>query len=225
MSGHDSYIPPALVARARKAQCEASGPLVIGYDPAWMGSDRHSMAWRRGRRVVRVESKQKLDTVQGAGWAKAVIDKDKPAKMFIDVGGVGAGVFDQIKHMGEPYASIIEAVNFGAAPYEPPPLDERGKPSGGPLNRRAEMWMKSKEWLEDPSGAQIPDSDSLHADACGPGYKYDSNTRLVLEKKEDMRRRDALSPDEWDAVALTFAKPVAPSSFSRPINYPRQGIA
>lgn len=225
MSGHDSFIPPALVARARKAQCEASGPLVIGYDPAWMGSDRHSMAWRRGRRVLKVESKQKLDTVQGAGWAKAVIDRDKPAKMFIDVGGVGAGVFDQIRHMGEPYASIIEAVNFGAAPYEPPPLDERGRPSGGPLNRRAEMWMKSKEWLEDPSGAQIPDSDSLQADACGPTYKYDRNTRLVLEKKEDMRRRDALSPDEWDAVALTFAKPLAPSSFNRPINYPRQGIA
>jgi hypothetical protein len=30
----------------------------------------------------------------------------------------------------------------------------------------------------------------------------------VLEKKEDMRRRGAASPDEWDAVALTFAEPV-----------------
>jgi len=44
MSGHDSYIPPVLVARARKAPCEASGPLVIGFDPAWMGGDRHAMA-------------------------------------------------------------------------------------------------------------------------------------------------------------------------------------
>lgn len=210
MSGHDSFIPPELVARARKAKCEASGPLVIGYDPAWMGSDRHSMAWRQGRQVTKVESKQKLDTVQGAGWAKSVIDKDKPAKLFIDVGGVGAGVYDQLMHMGEPYSEIVEAVNFGSSPFEPPPLDENGKPSGGPLNRRAEMWMKSKEWLADPAGAQIPDSDSLQADACGPSYKYDSNTRLALEKKEDMRRRDALSPDEWDAVALTFAKPVAP---------------
>jgi hypothetical protein len=225
MSGHDSYISASIVAKARKANCEASGPLVIGYDPAWMGSDRHSMAWRRGRQVTKVVSKQKLDTVQGAGWAKHVIDTDKPKKMFIDVGGVGAGVYDQIKHMGEPYASIVEAVNFGSSPFEPPPLDDQGKPSGGPLNRRAEMWMKSKEWLEDPAGAQIPDSDSLQADACGPSYKYDSNTRLVLEKKEDMRRRDALSPDEWDAVALTFAKPVAPSSFNKVINYPRQGIA
>jgi hypothetical protein len=214
MSGHDSYIPPSLVAKARKAKCEASGPLVIGYDPAWLGSDRHSMAFRRGRQVIKVDSRQKLDTVQGAGWAKSVIDSEKPAKLFIDVGGVGAGVYDQLMHMGKPYSTIVEAVNFGSAPFEPPPLDEHGKPSGGPLNRRAEMWMKSKEWLEDPAGAQIPDSDSLQADACGPSYKYDSNTRLVLEKKEDMRRRDALSPDEWDAVALTFAKPVAPTMIS-----------
>jgi hypothetical protein len=226
MSGHDSYIPPHLVARARKATAEASGPLVIGFDPAWMGEDRHSMAWRRGRAVERVESKVKLDTVQAAGWARQVIDRDKPARMFIDVGGVGAGVYDQLQHMGEPYSTIVEAVNFGSSPIEPPPLDEHGKPSGGPLNRRAEMWMKSKEWLEDPAGAKIPDSDSLQADACGPSYKYDSNTRLQIEKKEDMRRRDVASPDEWDAVVLTFAKPVGPGgNFSRTIAYPRLGIA
>lgn len=211
MSGHDSYIPPELVARARKAKCEASGPLVIGFDPAWTGGDRHSMAWRAGRCVSKIESRTKLDTMQSAGWAKQVIDKDKPAKFFVDVGGVGAGVYDRLKEWGEPYSTIVVPVNFGSGPLEPPPRDEHGKPSGGPLNRRAEMWMNSKEWLADPAGVQIPDSDSLQADACGPGYKYDSNTRLVLEKKEDMRRRDALSPDEWDAVALTFAEPVAPS--------------
>ena len=107
---------------------------------------------------------------------------------------------------------------------EPAPLDERGRPSGGPLNRRAEMWMKSKEWLEDPAGAAIPDSDTLQADACGPAYKYDSNTRLQLESKADMRKRDIASPDEWDAVALTFAEPVAPASFRRRLEYPNLGI-
>ena len=34
----------------------------------------------------------------------------------------------------------------------------------------AEMWLKSKEWLEDAAGAQIPDTESLQADDCGPGY-------------------------------------------------------
>jgi hypothetical protein len=95
--------------------------------------------------------------------------------------------------------------------------------SGGPINRRAEMWMKSKEWLEDVAGVQIPDSDALQADACGPGYKYDSHTRLQLESKDAMRARGGPSPNEWDAVALTFAEPVrsTPSNFNRELVYPR----
>jgi hypothetical protein len=69
------------------------------------------------------------------------------------------------------------------------------------------------------------DSDSLQADVCGPAYHYDNLGRLVLESKEDMRRRGALSPDEGDAVALTFARPVAPSNnFHRKLVYPRIGV-
>src|SRR5262245_12489494 len=83
---------------------------------------------------------------------------------------------------------------------------EEGK--GGPANRRAEIWLKSREWLEDDAGASIPDLDSLQADACGPGYRYDSHSRLLIEAKDDMRKRGIPSPDEWDAVALTFAEPV-----------------
>lgn len=223
-SGHDSYIAPALIARARKAKCEANGPLVIGFDPAWMGEDRHSMAFRRGRRVERIESKMKLDTMAAAGWCKQVIDKEKPKRFFLDVGGVGAGIYDRLVEMG--YGKIVAAINFGSAPFEPPPLDEHGKPSGGPLNRRAEMWMKSKEWLEDPAGASIPDLDSLQADACGPTYTWDSNSRLKLESKDHMRARNVISPDEWDAVALTFAEPVASAAgFSRKLVYPKSGVA
>lgn len=208
MSGHDSFIPPALVARARKEVHKPSGPLILGFDPAWMGGDRHSMAFRQGRRLIKVVSRVKLNTMESAGWLKQVIDQDKPRRVFIDVGGVGAGVYDRMMEWGRPYSNIVVPVNFGSAPLEPPPLDDTGRPNGGPLNRRAEMWLKSRQWLEDPAGVQIPDSDSLQADACGPGYKYDSHTRIVLESKAEMRKRDALSPDEWDAVALTFAEPV-----------------
>src|SRR5262249_25129547 len=180
----------------------------IGFDPAWKGDDRHAMAWRQGRRVLNVETRTKLDTMQAAGWLKQVIDRDRPRRVFIDVGGVGTGVYDRLREMG--YGTTMCAANFGSAPSEPPPRDAQGRASGGPLNRRVEMWLKSKEWLADPGGAQIPDSDSLQADACGPGYSYDSTTRLVLEKKEDMRRRGLPSPDEWEAVALTFAQPAGP---------------
>ena len=205
-TGHDSYIPAELVVRARKNECEGIGPLVIGYDPAWKGADRHTMAYRRGRKVEKIDSRLKLDTMQGAGWAKQVIDDEKPAKMFIDVGGVGAGVYDRLIEMG--YGETVVAVNFGSEPLEPQPLDENGKPKGGYKNRRAEMWGNSKDWLDEPAGVDIPDSDTLQTDACAPAYKYDSLTRVILESKEDIRRRGHRSPDEWDAVALTFAEPV-----------------
>lgn len=211
MSGQDSFIKPDRVARARKAECEASGPLVIGLDPARFGNDGSAMARRRGRKVASVERRHKLDTMQCAGWAKQVIDTEKPARMFIDVGGLGAGVYDRLMEMG--YGAVVRPVNFGSAPLEPPKIGDDGKPlGGGPLNRRAEMWMASRDWLDDPAGADIPDDDALQADACGPGYKYDSQSRVQLESKEDMRRRGAPSPDGWDAVALTFAEPVAPES-------------
>ncbi len=46
----------------------------------------------------------------------------------------------------------------------------------------------------------------------------------MLEKKDDMRRRGAASPDQWDAVALTFAEPVAPhAGWSRRLVYPDLG--
>ena len=166
------------------------------------------MAWRRGRKVIKVTRREKLDTMAAAGWAKQVIDTDRPARLFIDTGGLGVGIFDRLVEMG--YGDTVRAVNFGGKPLEPPKIGEDGKEiGGGPVNRRAEIWMASRDWLAQPGGADLPDSDRLQSDACSPGYKYDSNSRVLLEKKEDMRKRGVPSPDEWDAVALTFAEPVA----------------
>ena len=208
MSGHDSFIKPASVAMARSASLEASGPLVIGFDPARFGDDDSAMAKRRGRKLLSTERRPKLTTMEGAGWIKQTIDDEKPTRVFIDVGGLGVGIYDRLVEMG--YGDIVRAVNFGSAPLEPPKVDEHGREvGGGPANRRAEMWMASRDWLTQEGGADIPDKDSLQSDACAPGYKYDSNSRVLIEKKEDMRRRGVKSPDEWDAVVLTLAEPVA----------------
>lgn len=57
------------------------------------------MAWRRGRQVIEVERRSKLDTMESAGWVKQVIDHDKPEKVFLDVGGVGAGSYHRLYEM------------------------------------------------------------------------------------------------------------------------------
>jgi len=100
----------------------------------------------------------------------------------------------------------VTAVNFGLKPLDPPPLDDPGKPAGGPLNRRAEMWLNMKNALQE-GRFSIPDDDSLHADLTSCGYKYDSSGRLVLESKQDMRKRGMPSPDSADAMCLTFSEP------------------
>ena len=121
-----------------------------------------------------------------AGLVAKIIRDDKPVKVNIDVGGLGVGVADRLEAQG--YGEIINRVNFGDKPVEPPPFDETGKPAGGPANRRAEMWLNLKTALQGERFA-IPDSDSLHSDLCSVGYKYMSDGKLLLEAKEDMKKR------------------------------------
>ena len=78
------------------------------------------------------------------GWIENIIRTDKPAKVNIDVGGLGIGVFDRLVELGHS-RDLVQAVNFGGKPVEPPALDERGKPAGGPANRRSEMWGNMKK--------------------------------------------------------------------------------
>lgn len=215
-TGHDSFIKSEPVLAARKATVTGVGPLIIGADPARFGDDTFALAFRQGREISTVLRKSKLDVVAGANWLRVIIDEHSPAKVFIDAGGIGGGVIDILHSWGAPYSKIVEAVDFGGSPADPPRIGSDGKALPGPKNRRAEMWSRSKDWLDEPGGVSIPDDDSLHADACGPGYRYDINQKLVLESKEDMRKRGLRSPDGWDAIVLTFASPVKTthSSFS-----------
>jgi hypothetical protein len=43
-------------------------------------------------------------------------------------------------------------------------------------------------------------------------YGYDASDAILLERKDDMKRRGLASPDDGDALALTFAYPVAQRS-------------
>jgi hypothetical protein len=228
-SQFDSFITADLVMAARKTRdIEPYGPLLIGVDPAGQGDDSTAIAWRRGHAIVKVERRHKLTTMEIAGLIQKIISDDKPAKVSIDVGGLGVGVYDRLVEQGQ--GEIVSAVNFGGRAVEPPPLDEAGKPSGGNANRRAELWSLMRTALQ--GRFSIPDDDALHADLTSCGYKYDSSGRLLLESKVDMKRRGMPSPDSADAVALCFSEPggaAIPRSravnFGRKIIYPEYGVA
>ena len=56
----------------------------------------------------------------------------------------------------------------------------------------------------------------MAADLAGPGYHINRSNLLVLESKADMQKRGQVSPDDDDALALTFAQPVAPAEVEEP---------
>ncbi len=226
MTGHDGFIKPEAVVRARKASLDGVGPLILGVDPKRFGNDRFSIAARRGRKVLYVKSRdEKFDGERGARWVKEIIDAEHPKRVFIDVGGVGAAVYDFLNAWGYAFdpsdpdnpRKVVVPIDFAGSPEQPDIVLPSGEVRPGPFNRRAEIWMRSRDWLEEPGGADIPDSDSLQADACGPEYHYNTNSYLLIESKEHMRDiRKVRSPDEWDAVALTFAESVAEGYVPKP---------
>ena len=196
LTGEDNYISSDVVSMARKTKnVEGFGPLVIGVDPARFGDDRSCIIRRHGRLVYWLDSHVKKDTMEISGIVYQVILKEKPAKVCIDIGGLGAGVYDRLREL-VPDSDILVAVNFGAKPFD----GQRYR------NKKAEMWGTMLEWLnEEP--CQIPDSDELHADLCNTKYKIDSNSRLEIESKAEMKKRGIRSSDCADALALTFSLP------------------
>jgi hypothetical protein len=74
------------------------------------------------------------------------------------------------------------------------------------------MWGKMKEWLA--TGA-IDKDPGLEADLSGPCLVSDKQQRVKLEDKDLMKKRGLDSPDDADALALTFAMPVAPPKVRR----------
>lgn len=190
----DQFIPLRLVeeAMARDKHKDQSAPIVIGVDPARFGSDSTVIAVRQGRDIVTIKRHKGDDTMETVGRVIDAIEEYKPALVVVDEGGLGAGVVDRLKEQ----RYKVRGVNFG-------------NKSRNPLmwgNLRAQMWGDLREWLKTGT---IPSDRNLKSDLIGPLMKTDSKGAIFLESKKDMKARGLASPDAADAIAVTFAFPVA----------------
>lgn len=197
VSGADPYIKQATVMQARKCNDAGEyGAIVLGVDPARFGDDRTAIALRIGRVCKWIRSYSKKDVMEVVGLVKVAMDETNADKVFIDVGGLGAGVYDRLVEIVD--RRKVVAVNFG----------EKSIYAEKYVNMRAQMWGEMGQWLLDLP-VSIPDDDELQADLTQLRYTYDSNGRLKMEAKDDMKKRGFRSPDKGDSLALTFARPVS----------------
>lgn len=196
-SSDDVYLDATQVMKARKnngKHIEAIGLRLCGLDPARFGDDRTAFAWRQGRVVSKIKTYKKLNLMQVAGIAHVLLESGEIDKLFIDIGGLGAGVYDRLVENG--WKDKLVAVNSA----------NKALNESKYVNKRAEMWAKGHEWLEEEP-VVLPDSDELQGDLCNTRYSFDSKGRLLMESKADMKKRGIRSSDCADAVLLTFALP------------------
>ena len=205
-TGSTQFIGEDVVAAAvrREPFSTLQDPLVMGVDVARFGDDQTVVYLRRGRDGVyhKPIKYRGLDTQQVAARLAELNEQLKPNAIFIDEGGPGAGVVDRCRALQLP----ITGIDFGGVP------DRSMVGRSGALayyNKRAEMWGSMRDWL---AGGTIADDAQLKAELCQVQYGYklkDGKDCILLERKEDMKKRGLSSPDVADALALTFAYPVA----------------
>ena len=169
-------------------------PIVLGIDPARFGDDRSVVFRRQGRQAFKPVVYRGIDNMELATRVANLIEEHDPDAVFCDA-GAGSGVIDRLRQLKY---DVIE-IPFGGKAMKPDQY----------INRRSEMWWLMKQWVEE--GGAIPNDIALKQELATPIYWYDNVGRRVLESKDQIKKRlqGAGSPDLADALALTFALPVA----------------
>lgn len=167
-------------------------PVVIGVDPAWTGGDTLEIVMRQGPFYKHLLSLAKNDNdVHTAGLLARLEDQYQAAAVFIDA-GFGTGIYS---------AGVTMGRNWQLVQFAGKPLNDAY------ANKRAEMWGEMKDWLIQEG--MIEDDQVLKDDLTGPEAFINLRGKIQLESKDDMKRRGLPSPNKGDALALTFAYPVA----------------
>jgi phage terminase large subunit len=188
----DTLISIDLVEKAFGADRERYGEEeIIGVDVARFGDDESAFVYRKGNFAKVLAVVYGNSTMEIAGKAKVYMKEYKNAKLHVDVVGVGAGVYDRLKEQPDVSARVY-GVNNASKPRNEDDY----------INLRIESWVNTRNWLKDA----IMEKHEGFYQLAYPKYKINSNGKMQLESKEDMKKRGVKSPDIADALALTLSR-------------------
>ncbi len=182
------FIDSKLVAGAMRCYAKvAAATKCYDFVQCFLGVGSSVVYLRQGISCKLLYTIKDIDFQKLACRVATLYTEHKCAEIFVDLAGVGAGVFDYLYNHGYP----AQGVGFA------------GKASEGVyFNKRAELWGRLREWLR--CGGALPVSEELRTDLTVIEFEYDVYTRIKLECKESIKRRGYAPPDHGDALALTF---------------------
>lgn len=203
----NAWIPAISVITAMgrgPADVPKTGPWRLGVDVARFGDDKTAIVLRGHRSAPAIGTWGQLKTTEVSALVKDYCIRCARAgikieQIAVDVIGIGAGVVDQLMDMEQLAHIQIIGVNSSIR------LDD-----GENYNLRSRMWRAMKDWLDPLNGpVSLVNDRELEVDLTALRYSYKGGV-LLMESKEDAKKRGIKSPDRADALALTFAEPVRP---------------
>ena len=182
-------------------------PNVLAVDVARFGTDKTVLCHRRGLDTRIPWKLTGADTMETVGRvATYVMDwrKQHPAdpvtRIVVDDVGVGGGVVDRLREM-EGLSNLVV------------PFLSNAKPTQARADRyvdaATECWCLMADAVK-TGGLVLPNDQALIGQLVSRRKKIQSDTRVRIMSKEDMRPTDLAarsmwrSPDEADALAMTF---------------------
>lgn len=174
----------------------------MAFDPAGGGRDAAELAWRHGGWYAELVSEQGDQTADGSRSAGLIVSHRRDnAPVVVDVGGgYGGAVTLRLKDNAVPH------IGFNGAGSS----TKRTKDGQlGFRNKRAEAWWYFREQLDpDQEGGSaicLPPDPELRADLAAPTYEVGAGG-IVIESKDDLRKRLGRSPGKGDAVVMCLSE-------------------
>lgn len=201
---------------------EPAGLKVNGVDVARGGRDLTVIAERQGYVVLRLHELVIADTVKVADATQALAPHQTDLHV-VDVIGVGAGVVDTLRNRKQ------NVIAFNAS------RKNKMRDRSGELkfyNNRAAMWWTLREALDPAFNPTLclPEHEQLAAELSTPKYEVRAGGVILVESKDDVRKRLGHSTDFADAVGQSlltqriFDEPQDPPEVPAPVPY-REGPA
>lgn len=173
----------------------------LGVDVAGMGRDDSVLCPRYGNYIPKFDVHQsagKADHMHVVGMTIPYL-KEKGARAFIDTIGEGAGVFSRLLELE--YAGAISCKYSEGADGL---TDITGQIEFA--NMRAYCYWALRDWLNPKNNflPALPPCDKMMEEATETHWKFQSNGKIIIESKDDIKKRIKRSPDWMDAAANTF---------------------
>jgi len=196
----DGVVPWSWLRACQHIQLIPSGAHDLGIDVG--GSDTHDSTViyeRTGAVVGRRWTLRSSDPTRVLDECAEVVNAVKPDAVKVDSIGIGWGLMAglRLKCPGTP----ILGVNVAEAAADPKRF----------VNKRAELWWEiARNLSKDRAWDLTEATESTITELATPKWREDKAGRIVIESKDDIRKRLKRSTDDADALILAFTEAAVP---------------